>query len=65
VLWVDPRAGAPSTALLSDNGPAYLSNELKGFLRRKEVEKQNGRLKRLVADLSLDNAILKGAISKK
>ncbi len=30
----------------------------------KELEKQNGRLKKLVADLSLDNAILKEAISK-
>jgi putative transposase len=27
--------------------------------RLKELEKENGRLKRLVADLSLDNAILK------
>jgi len=29
--------------------------------RLKEVEKENARLKRLVADLSLDNAILKEA----
>lgn len=29
--------------------------------RYKEVEKENGRLKKLVADLSLDNAILKEA----
>ena len=29
----------------------------------KELEKENGRLKRLVADLSLDNAILKEANS--
>jgi transposase-like protein len=29
--------------------------------RLKEVEKENGRLKKLVADLSLDNAILKEA----
>ena len=27
--------------------------------RLKELEKENGRLKRLVADLSLDNAVLK------
>jgi len=27
--------------------------------RFKELEKENGRLKRLVADLTLDNAILK------
>ncbi len=31
----------------------------------KELEKQNNRLKKLVADLSLDNAILKEALSKK
>ena len=29
--------------------------------RFKELEKENGRLKRLVADLTLDNAILKEA----
>ena len=29
--------------------------------RLKELEKENGRLKKLVADLSLDNAILKEA----
>jgi len=28
--------------------------------RLKELEKENSRLKRLVADLSLDNAILEG-----
>ena len=31
----------------------------------KELERENARLKNLVADLSLDNAILKEAISKK
>ena len=29
--------------------------------RLKELEKENGRLKKLVADISLDNAILKEA----
>ncbi len=29
--------------------------------RFKELEKENGRLKRVVADLTLDNAILKAA----
>ena len=29
--------------------------------RLKELEKENGRLKRLVADLTLDNAVLKEA----
>jgi len=32
--------------------------------RLKELEKENARLKRLVADLSLDNAILKDVNSK-
>ena len=32
--------------------------------RLKELEKENGRLKRLVADLSLDNAILRDVNSK-
>lgn len=32
--------------------------------RLKELEKENGRLKKLVADLSLDNAILKDVNSK-
>jgi len=31
----------------------------------KELEKENARLKRLVADVSLDNAILKEVLSKK
>jgi len=31
----------------------------------KEMEKENARLKKLVADLSLDNAILKEVLSKK
>ena len=31
----------------------------------KELEKQNSGLKKLMADLSLDNAILKEALSKK
>ena len=33
--------------------------------KRKNLEKENARLKNLVADLSLDNAILKEMLSKK
>ena len=33
--------------------------------RLKDLEKENGRLKKLVADLSLDNSILKEALSGK
>ena len=33
--------------------------------RLKEIEKENARLKKLVADLSLDNAILKKVLGKK
>ena len=33
--------------------------------RLKELEKENSRLKTLVADLSLDNAIIKEILSKK
>ena len=33
--------------------------------RLKELEKENARLKKLVADLSLDNAILKEVLGKK
>ncbi len=31
----------------------------------KEIEKENTQLKKLIADLSLDNAILKEVLSKK
>ena len=33
--------------------------------RLKELERENARLKKIVADLSLDNEILKEALSKK
>jgi len=33
--------------------------------KRKNLEKENARLKNLVADLSLDNTILKEMLSKK
>ena len=40
---------------------AYGGMEVEQARRLKELEKENGRLKKLVADLSLDNAILKEA----
>jgi transposase-like protein len=39
----------------------YGGMRLEQAKRLKELEKENSRLKRLVADLSLDNAILKEA----
>jgi len=33
--------------------------------RLKQLEEENGRLKRMVADLSLDNAMLQDVLSKK
>jgi len=41
----------------------YGKMRLNQVRRLKELEKENSRLKRLVADLSLDNAILKEALS--
>jgi transposase-like protein len=38
---------------------AYGGMQVNQALRLKELEKENAQLKRLVADLSLDNAILK------
>lgn len=40
---------------------AYGGMQVNQALRLKELEKENSRLKKLVADLSLDNAILKEA----
>jgi transposase-like protein len=39
----------------------YGGMRLEQARRLKELEKENGRLKRLVADLTLDNAVLKEA----
>jgi putative transposase len=33
--------------------------------RRRQLEQENGKLKRIVADLSLDKAMLQGVLSKK
>lgn len=40
----------------------YGGMQMEQARRLKELEKENSRLKRLVADLSLDNAILKEAV---
>ena len=42
---------------------AYGGVKLDHAKRLKELEKENGRLKKLVADLSLDNAIMREAQS--
>ena len=42
----------------------YEGMELKEALRMKQLEEENRRLKQLVADLTLDNHILKDVISK-
>lgn len=41
----------------------YGRMEISEVKRLKSLEKENGRLKKLIAELSLDNAILKEAVS--
>jgi len=41
----------------------FANMEISEVKRLKSLEKENGRLKKLVAELSLDNAILKEAVS--
>ena len=43
----------------------YGDMDIKQAKKLKEIEKENVRLKKLVADLSLDNAILKEVLGKK
>ena len=43
-------------------GKEYGGMRVEQARRLKELEKENSRLKRLVADLSVDNAILKEAV---
>ena len=43
---------------------AYSGMQVNGLRRLKELEKENGRLKRLVADQALDIVMLKYIISK-
>jgi putative transposase len=44
---------------------AYGGMKIDQAQRLRELEQENGRLKRLVADLSLDNAIIKEALKGK
>jgi len=49
-------------------GPRWAKNgglEASDIERLKELEHENGRLKRMYADLSLENATLKDVIAKK
>jgi len=43
----------------------YGGMEISDLQRMRELEQENARLKRMYADLSLDNAILKEALTKK
>jgi len=43
----------------------YGGMEVSDLQRMRELEQENARLKRMYADLSLDNAILKEALTKK
>lgn len=43
----------------------YGGMEASDLKRMRELEQENSRLKRMYADLSLDNAILKEALTKK
>ena len=43
----------------------YGGLEASDIKRRKELEHENGRLKRMYADLSLENAALKDVLTKK
>lgn len=43
----------------------YAGMEVSDVARLKALEKENGQLKKIVADLTLDNRILKEVVSKK
>lgn len=43
----------------------YAGMEVSDVARLKALEKENGQLKRIVADLTLDNRMLKEVVSKK
>ena len=67
IFWMKPILGA-SHEKVPGNHPSLpiharrvLGMRLDQAKRLKELEKENARLKRLVADLSLDNQILKEA----
>ena len=47
---------------LSAIGPRTMASEIR---RLKQLEEENGKLKRLVADLTLDKSMLQDALRKK
>ena len=59
-----PRAGDLGSDLLHLEGK-YGGMEAADIRRLKEVEEENGRLKRMYADLALEVAALKDVIAKK
>ena len=56
-----PQARAEHGQVLQDEGPIRRAG---GFRRPRQLEDENGKLKRLLADSMLDNAILKDLLGK-
>lgn len=71
----ESESGVPVAEVIRKHGIApgtyyrwkqkYGGMELSEIKRMKSLEEENSRLKRLVADLSLDNQMLKEVLSKK
>lgn len=71
----ESEGGTPTTELIRRHGISsatfynwrrkYGGLEVSEARRLKQLEEENSRLKRLVADLSLDNTVLKDIVSKK
>jgi hypothetical protein len=57
--------GSPSRDLLSLWRKEYGGMRVEPAKRLQELEKENSRLKKLVSDISLDNAILEEAVREK
>ena len=71
----EPEGGTPTKELVRRHGISaqtfynwrkkYGGLEVSEARRLKQLEEENARLKRIVADLSLDNVALKDIVSKK